>query len=86
MMGQYPMAGCGGGMGVGLLVGLLLLVLVGYIAYRWGQSQPDGESLGRRDGRSEHHRRDEALELARRRYAQGDLTRDDFEQLKRDLH
>lgn len=86
MMGQYPMAGCGGGMGVGLLVGLLLLVLVGYIAYRWGRSRPDGESLGHGSGRSEHHGRDEALELARRRYAQGELSREDFEQLKRDLH
>lgn len=85
MMGQYPMDGCGG-MALGWLVGLLLLVLVGYIAYQYGLSQTNGGGLSRRGGRGEHHGRDEALELARRRYAQGDLSREDFEQLKRDLH
>ena len=28
---------------------------------------------------------DSALEIARRRYARGEITRDEFEQLKRDL-
>lgn len=86
-MGQNPMAGCGGGMALSWLVILLLLVVVGYLAYRWGQSQTTdgGIDLGRRDGRREHYGSGEALELARRRYAQGDITREEFEQLKRDL-
>lgn len=87
VMGRSPMGWCGswGGMvGVDWLVVLLLLVVVGYLAYRWGQSQATGSALGRPDGRG--HSSDEPLEITRRRYARGEITRDEFEQLKRDLH
>lgn len=75
---------CAGGMGVGLLLVLLLLAVIGYIAYRLGQSQSNGEGTGRNPGRRSE-RGDEALEMARIRYAKGEISREEFEQIRRDL-
>lgn len=78
------MMGCAGGMGFGLLLGLLLLVAVGYVAYRIGESQSSGGGPGSvRSNRS--GRADEAVDVARRRYAQGEISREEFERLRRDL-
>jgi putative membrane protein len=41
----------------------------------WGISRTTGS----------HRTDDEPLEIARKRYARGDITRDQFEQLQRDL-
>lgn len=78
------MMGCTGGMGmmgVGLLLFILLLVGIGYAAYRIGQSS-SGPS---RSGREGLGREDEALEAVRRRYAEGKIDREEFERLRRDL-
>jgi putative membrane protein len=69
-------------MGVGLLLFILLLVAIGYVAYRLGQNQSNG-SVGRRG--TTPARTDEALETVRRRYAQGEIDREEFERLRRDL-
>jgi putative membrane protein len=37
-------------------------------------------------GERTEHRDDTPLEIARRRYARGDISRDEFEQLRRDLN
>ncbi|MEX2541403.1 MAG: SHOCT domain-containing protein [Trueperaceae bacterium] len=75
--------GCAGGlgmMGLGLLLVILLFVIVGYLAYRFGQSTgPRGA------GGAVQTRSDEALEAARARYARGEIGREEFERLKRDL-
>jgi uncharacterized membrane protein len=60
------MGGCAAGMTLGGLVILLLLVGVAYIVYRLVQS--GGQGLGSPSTRS-----GDALELARRRYAQGEV-------------
>jgi putative membrane protein len=44
----------------------------------WGVSRFAGGAGGRSDGES-------PLEIARRRYARGEITREQFEQLRRDL-
>jgi uncharacterized membrane protein len=69
-------------MGVGLLLFILLLVAIGYVAYRLGQNQSSGSGGGRGTPPA---RADEALETARRRYAQGEIDREEFERLRRDL-
>lgn len=71
---------CGGGMALGGLLILLLLVVVGYLAYKFGQSQTEGERISATSPRT-----NDALEIARRRYAQGEVTREEYEQLRRDL-
>ena len=68
-------------MGFGLLLFILVLLVVGYVAYRLGQNQ----SSGPRNSRLSTLQSDEALDLARRRYAEGKIDRDEFERLKRDL-
>jgi uncharacterized membrane protein len=72
-------------MGVGFLLFILLLVAVGYIAYRIGQNRSTGAGVGRRDARDTDVRSGEAMEVVRRRYAQGEIDRDEFERLRRDL-
>lgn len=71
---------CGGGMAFGGLLVLLLFGLVGYVAYRAGKSRV--EESGTNDVSS---RTSDALEIARLRYAQGEITREEYEQLRRDL-
>jgi putative membrane protein len=84
-MGNGMMTGmCAGGMGIGLLLGLLLLVAVGYVAYRLGQSHSAGGGPGQGPG-GRSGSTDEALDLARKRYARGEVSREEFEQLRRDL-
>lgn len=68
-------------MGTGLLLFILLLVVIGYVAYRLGQNRPNGTT----SDRAAPVRSDEALELARKRYAEGKIDRDEFERLRRDL-
>jgi putative membrane protein len=71
-----------GMMGVGLLLFILLLVAVGYIAYRLGQNKSNGAGGG---SRTIQPGPDDALEVVRRRYAQGEIDREEFERLRRDL-
>jgi putative membrane protein len=72
-----------GMMGTGLLLFILLLVAVGYVAYRLGQNKSQTNVNG--GGSSLQGRRDEALEVVRRRYAQGEIEREEYERLRRDL-
>lgn len=73
-------------MGGGLLLFILVLVGVGYVAYRLGQDRlghdrPNGPA----SEQAAPVHRDEALEAVRRRYAEGEIEREEFERLRRDL-
>jgi putative membrane protein len=71
------MHGIGGvGMGLGLLVWVALLGGIAAIMV-WATRQ---YATRAGSGRSE-----DALEILRRRYAQGEITREQFEQMKKDL-
>lgn len=61
----------------GLWVLLLILIVFAVIAFT--------RSTGDRPGRSEQERGDSALAITRERYARGEISRDEFEQLRRDL-
>ena len=71
---------CGGGMAFGGLLVLLLFAVVGYVAYRFGKSRAEESRTGAASPRT-----DEALEVARARYAKGEITREEYEQFRRDL-
>lgn len=77
------MANCGGGMmtlmGVFWLLLVVLIVLgIAYLARALNFGRMFGVDSSARLG-------DGALELARERYARGDIDKDEFERLKRDL-
>jgi len=66
------------GMGWWMVFGMIWVALFwGAIIWAivWGISRTTGS----------HRTDDEPLEIARKRYARGDITRDQFEQLQRDL-
>jgi putative membrane protein len=62
---------------------IVVLIVVGYVIYRffrWGS--------GCFDGRYRYYNttdRETAMEVLRRRYANGEITKDQYEQMKRDL-
>jgi putative membrane protein len=73
------MWGAHDGMGWWMAFGMIwMIVFWGAIIWliAWGVSQFSGRD--RREGES-------ALDIARRRYAGGEITREQFEQLRRDL-
>jgi len=75
--GRHPMWWMWGAWGIGMMLIMLLFwgtVIVGLVlGIRWLLRQ----------GREQ--RADSALEILRQRYARGDLTKDDFERMKKDL-
>lgn len=70
----------GAGMLVNLLlgVGLLALVIVGVVLAIRGLAPGSGASPRDRS-------RDDALEIVRTRYARGEISREDFDRLRREL-
>ena len=89
IMGGGGMMGAFGMMGAGMLftipIGLIVLVIIGYAI--WHGFGWEGDHNG-------HHNRyasaDEdigsAMEILRRRYAKGEITKEQFEQMKKDLN
>jgi len=68
------------GMGWWMLFGgILWLVFLGTILYFIVYALGGGTRPSRRDDE------DDALEIAKRRYARGDISREEFEQIRRDL-
>ncbi len=81
--GYGGMMGGFGGWGWFLVmpIGLIVLVIVGYVIWRgvgWGS----GCGSGRYGSYTEQ---DNALEILRQRYARGEISKEQFEQMKRDL-
>lgn len=78
-MGQGMMGGGPGMMGGGFLFMLLLLIgaviLVVWIVKMMSPQQGDTETTSRED----------AVEIARKRYAKGEISKEEFEQIKREL-
>lgn len=81
----------GGWMGFPMLfmipIGIIILIIIGYVIYRgvwWGSG-----CCGGRYGYYGHYRSDEdrenAMEILRRRYARGEITKEQFEQMKKDV-
>jgi putative membrane protein len=62
-------------MGTILVIVLIVLAIILIVKLSRGQIGGGGNSRGS----------DSALEIARRRYAQGDISRDEFERIKQDL-
>ena len=89
----YPYGGgmMGGSTGVTMLIMVPIVIgvlaIIGWVVYRgigWGGGYGDHW-----DGHYGHHgseeERETAIEILRRRYAKGEITKDQFEQMKKDL-
>lgn len=65
--------GCGMGWGGGLYMLIIfgLIVIGGIMVVRWSLRSSGGK--------------DSALEILKRRYAQGELTKEQFEEMKKDI-
>jgi putative membrane protein len=74
----------GGFMGFPLLFifPIMLIVLV-VIGYRWGGCC--GGYYGHYGYYGSHEERETAMEILRRRYANGEITKEQFEQMKKDI-
>jgi uncharacterized membrane protein len=62
---------------MGMLLILIILVGAGVLLYSFYRRRGGGAWFGRRE--------DDPVEIARRRYAEGKISRQEFEQIKRDL-
>lgn len=66
-----------GGMFIMMLIVLVLIVVVIYAVTRATQGKGDSDSL--------IDTREPPLEILKRRYAKGEITKEQFEQMKKDL-
>lgn len=75
----------GGGWLIGLIVLVLFLLLIGggIAAVVWFVAQ--GSRGSGQAARQEPRREDEALEILRRRYASGEIDREEFERMRQEL-
>jgi putative membrane protein len=61
----------------GIFMWLIFLALAGFIVYIVMQSRKSGESRGQPN--------ETPLDILKKRYAKGDITKEEFESLKRDI-
>jgi putative membrane protein len=67
---------------------LIVLVVIGYAVYRWlgwGGGCCGGEHTGHYGHYASNQERETAMEILGRRYAKGEITKEQFEQMKRDI-
>jgi len=62
---------------MGMFLILIIIVAAGVILYSFYRRRGGDALFGRRE--------DDPVEIARRRYAEGEITREEFEQIKQDL-
>ena len=81
----------GGSTGVTMLIivpiVIVVLVIIGWVVYRgfgWGGGYGDHWD-GHYSHRGSEEERETATEILRRRYAKGEITKEQFEQMKKDL-
>ena len=69
---------CGTAWGGGIFMGLIFLLIIGLIV--WAIL-----ATNRRTGNQEIHRGNSALEIASQRYARGEIGKEEFEQIKKNV-
>jgi len=83
VMWGCPWCGWGYGMGGwGLLFGILWFVLIAWLVYAVVRAMTRGDGGGGGGGRGGS---DRALEVLRERYARGEIDKETYERMKRDL-
>ena len=62
----------------GISMWLLLIVIIGLVVYLIVRAQKNQSSAGQRGGET-------PMDIAKERYARGEITKEEYEQLKKDL-
>jgi putative membrane protein len=62
---------------MGMLIFLAVIVIAGFFVYGYYRRRGGKKLFPQED--------DEAMDLAKRRYANGEISREEFEQIKRDI-
>jgi putative membrane protein len=62
---------------MGMFLILIIIVAAGVLLYSFSRRRGGDAPFGRRE--------DDPVEIARRRYAEGEITREEFGQIKQDL-
>ncbi len=65
----------GGGMGFGWIIGIIILLIILWLAFKTFRNNPENPSTGNKT----------PLEILKERYAKGEIDKEEFEQLKKDL-
>lgn len=80
MWGNDCWTGWGSGVGIGGMIMMLLfwvLIIAGIVMFiRWLMGNKGAECFGRRET---------PLDILKKRYAQGDINKDEFDRMKKDL-
>ncbi len=71
------------GMWIFPISGMIMMVVVIYLVFGRGNQRSPWCGLGRYNGTSENP--ESALDIVKKRYARGEITRDEFEQIKKDI-
>ena len=77
--GQMMGYGAGYGMGIGMLLfwGLIIFAIVALVAGSFSNRQHPDQSAGQND---------DALQILKKRYARGDISKAEFDAMRRDLN
>jgi putative membrane protein len=90
--GYYGYGWGGGMMGFPMLfmfpIGVIILIVIAYVIYRgvwWGGGCGGHYGHYSHYGYRSNEERENAMEILRRRYANGEITKEQFEQMKKDI-
>lgn len=70
---------CRGGMWIFPLLGLFIFLVVFIAIFGRGRFRPPGQSSDR------HYPEESALDILKKRYAKGEISKEQFDQMKKDI-